>query len=190
MRLPAGARLGPYHVLGSPPSGISRVRGCEARKVWVFARRYRDIIDDREAYGSVRRAESGGGCREEAKAAGAGMLGAWKMKCDTSCARRCRNAHSERRSWAPESPNVSPPLRADRRPSRVARRRRDRGGVRFVIVLDTNLLSALMRSTPEAVVVDWLDRQPADSVWLTSITVFEARFGLAVSAKRAAPQRP
>jgi predicted nucleic acid-binding protein len=49
-----------------------------------------------------------------------------------------------------------------------------------VIVLDTNVLSALMRTNPEAVVVEWLDRQPADSVWLTSITVFEARFGLAL----------
>ena len=48
-----------------------------------------------------------------------------------------------------------------------------------MIVLDTNVLSALMRSSPDAVVVEWLDRQPADSVWLTSITVFEARFGLA-----------
>jgi predicted nucleic acid-binding protein len=48
-----------------------------------------------------------------------------------------------------------------------------------VIVLDTNVLSALMRTNPDTVVVDWLDRQPADSVWVTSITVFEARFGLA-----------
>ena len=59
-------------------------------------------------------------------------------------------------------------------------RHRDRGTVRFVIVLDTSVLSALMQRTPEAAVVDWLDRQPADSVWLTSITVFEARFGLAL----------
>ena len=29
----------------------------------------------------------------------------------------------------------------------------------------------------------WLDRQPADSVWITSITVFEARFGLALLPK-------
>lgn len=48
-----------------------------------------------------------------------------------------------------------------------------------MIVLDTNVLSALMRTSPDAVVVEWLDKQPADSVWLTSITVFEARFGLA-----------
>jgi len=52
-----------------------------------------------------------------------------------------------------------------------------------VIVLDTNVLSALMRTNPEAVVVEWLDRQPADSVWLTAITVFEARFGLALLPK-------
>jgi predicted nucleic acid-binding protein len=52
-----------------------------------------------------------------------------------------------------------------------------------VIVLDTNVLSALMRTNPDAAIVDWLDRQPADSVWLTSITVFEARFGLALLPK-------
>ena len=49
-----------------------------------------------------------------------------------------------------------------------------------MIILDTNVLSALMRTRPETAVVDWLDRQPADSVWLTSITVFETRFGLAL----------
>jgi toxin FitB len=52
-----------------------------------------------------------------------------------------------------------------------------------VIVLDTNVLSALMRTNPDDIVVEWLDRQPADSVWLTSITVFEARFGLALLPK-------
>lgn len=52
-----------------------------------------------------------------------------------------------------------------------------------MIVLDTNVLSALMRTSPDAVVVEWLDKQPADSVWLTSITVFEARFGLALLPK-------
>jgi hypothetical protein len=49
-----------------------------------------------------------------------------------------------------------------------------------VIILDTNVLSALMRTTPDAAVVTWLDGQPAESVWITSITVFEARLGLAV----------
>lgn len=34
-------------------------------------------------------------------------------------------------------------------------------GVRFVILLDTNVVSGLMRATPDRVVVDWLDAQPA-----------------------------
>jgi predicted nucleic acid-binding protein len=50
-------------------------------------------------------------------------------------------------------------------------------------ILDTNVLSSLMRTTPEAAVVRWLDRQPADSIWITSITLFEARFGLALLVK-------
>src|SRR5579863_2722637 len=37
-----------------------------------------------------------------------------------------------------------------------------------------------MRTAPEAAVVAWLDRQPAQSVWITSITLFETRFGLAL----------
>ena len=49
-----------------------------------------------------------------------------------------------------------------------------------MIVLDTNVLSALMRTTPDGPVVAWLDRQPAESIWITSITLFEARFGLAL----------
>jgi toxin FitB len=52
-----------------------------------------------------------------------------------------------------------------------------------MIILDTNVLSAIMRTDPEAVVVEWLDRQPSDSVWLSSITVFETRFGLALLPK-------
>jgi toxin FitB len=52
-----------------------------------------------------------------------------------------------------------------------------------VIVLDTNVLSALMREVPEMPVVQWLDRQQADSVWITSVTLFEVRLGLAVLPK-------
>jgi hypothetical protein len=40
--------------------------------------------------------------------------------------------------------------------------------------------AALMRTAPEAPVGAWLDRQPAESVWIISITLFEARFGLAL----------
>ena len=48
-----------------------------------------------------------------------------------------------------------------------------------MIVLDTNVLSALMRTRPETQVVEWLDRQPVESVWITAITLFETRYGLA-----------
>jgi predicted nucleic acid-binding protein len=47
-----------------------------------------------------------------------------------------------------------------------------------VILLDTNVLSELMRRQPDPRVIAWLDDQPAESVWTTSITVFEIRAGI------------
>jgi toxin FitB len=47
-----------------------------------------------------------------------------------------------------------------------------------MIVLDTNVLSALMRDTPDPAVVEWLDNQPTESIWTTSVTVFEIRTGI------------
>jgi toxin FitB len=47
-----------------------------------------------------------------------------------------------------------------------------------VILLDTNVVSALMRSEPDPAVVGWLDSQPAESIWTTAVTVFEVHFGL------------
>jgi len=47
-----------------------------------------------------------------------------------------------------------------------------------VILLDTNVISALMQRTPEPAIVNWLDSQPAESIWTTSITVFEVQTGL------------
>jgi toxin FitB len=47
-----------------------------------------------------------------------------------------------------------------------------------VIILDTNVLSALMRDRPDAAVITWLDKQPAESIWTTAITVLEVRTGL------------
>lgn len=49
-----------------------------------------------------------------------------------------------------------------------------------MIILDTNIVSALMQQQPDPVVVAWLDEQPAESIWITSITLFEARFGIAL----------
>lgn len=55
--------------------------------------------------------------------------------------------------------------------------------MRAVILLDTNVLSALMQREPDRTVVAWLDEQPPESIWTTSITVFEVRMGLELLAK-------
>jgi toxin FitB len=47
-----------------------------------------------------------------------------------------------------------------------------------VIILDTNVLSALMRDQPDPAVIGWLDQQPAESIWTSAITVLEVRTGL------------
>jgi|SRR5580692_9332108 predicted nucleic acid-binding protein len=49
-----------------------------------------------------------------------------------------------------------------------------------MIILDTNVLSALMRDVPERKVVSWLDRQPQGSIWTTSISVLEIQGGLQI----------
>jgi predicted nucleic acid-binding protein len=49
-----------------------------------------------------------------------------------------------------------------------------------MIILDTNVLSALMRHSADKKVVDWLDKQPRRSIWTTSITILEVRFGLQI----------
>ena len=51
-----------------------------------------------------------------------------------------------------------------------------------MMVLDTNVLSALMRESPDPAVVTWLDRQARTSIWITSITVLEVHFGLQILA--------
>ena len=47
-----------------------------------------------------------------------------------------------------------------------------------MILLDTNVLSALMLREPDPTAVAWLDAQPTESIWTTSITVFEIQTGL------------
>ena len=49
-----------------------------------------------------------------------------------------------------------------------------------MILLDTNVISALMRPTPEVPVLRWLDNQPRSSIWSTSITLMELRYGLQI----------
>ena len=56
-----------------------------------------------------------------------------------------------------------------------------------MILLDTNVVSAVMQNRPDPGVVRWLDQQPPDQIWLPSVVVFELRYGLAilpVGAKR------
>jgi predicted nucleic acid-binding protein len=47
-----------------------------------------------------------------------------------------------------------------------------------MIILDTDVLSALMRAEPDPAVLIWLDRQPDSSIWTTSITLMEIRYGV------------
>jgi toxin FitB len=49
-----------------------------------------------------------------------------------------------------------------------------------MIILDTNVLSALMQQTPDTQLIAWLDRQPRTSIWTTSVTILEVRFGLQI----------
>jgi toxin FitB len=48
-----------------------------------------------------------------------------------------------------------------------------------VIVLDTNVVSELMRAAPEPAVLRWLQRGSGDSLYTTTITVAEIRYGIA-----------
>jgi predicted nucleic acid-binding protein len=47
-----------------------------------------------------------------------------------------------------------------------------------MIVLDTNVLSVLMHPKRPEPVTQWFKNQPAESLWITSITIFEASFGI------------
>jgi len=51
-----------------------------------------------------------------------------------------------------------------------------------MIVLDTNVASAIMDPIPDKAVVAWLNRERLDALWLTTITVFEIRLGLEILA--------
>lgn len=48
-----------------------------------------------------------------------------------------------------------------------------------MILLDTNVLSALMMATPDPAAIGWLDLQEPSEIWTTAISVLEVRFGLA-----------
>lgn len=52
-----------------------------------------------------------------------------------------------------------------------------------MIILDTNILSAVMREIPDPIIVEWLDLQARESIWTTAITVFEIQLGLSILEK-------
>jgi len=52
-----------------------------------------------------------------------------------------------------------------------------------MIILDTNILSAVMQETPDPIIVEWLDSQARESIWTTAITVFEIRLELPILEK-------
>jgi len=51
-----------------------------------------------------------------------------------------------------------------------------------MVVLDTNVVSALMHEPAHPIVLEWLDSQPRISIWTTSISLMEARYGIQAMA--------
>jgi predicted nucleic acid-binding protein len=49
-----------------------------------------------------------------------------------------------------------------------------------MIVLDTNVISELMRSEPDRAVLNWFDQQPIAGLFTTTVTEAEIFFGLAL----------
>ncbi|MDY7091461.1 MAG: type II toxin-antitoxin system VapC family toxin [Acidobacteriota bacterium] len=47
-----------------------------------------------------------------------------------------------------------------------------------MILLDTNVVSAVMKLAANPRVVSWLDQQPTDTLFLSTITIAEIEFGL------------
>jgi toxin FitB len=49
-----------------------------------------------------------------------------------------------------------------------------------MILLDTNVVSEPLRPVPDARVIDWIDAQPLETLFLSAITVAELRAGVAL----------
>lgn len=49
-----------------------------------------------------------------------------------------------------------------------------------MILLDTNIISETMRPMPSPLVLEWLNRQPGDSLFVSAITVGEIEYGLRI----------
>lgn len=49
-----------------------------------------------------------------------------------------------------------------------------------MILLDTNVVSAVMAPAPARTVLSWLDDQPSETLYLSAVTVAEIRYGLRI----------
>ena len=59
-----------------------------------------------------------------------------------------------------------------------------------MILLDTNVISEPQRQAPNTRVLDWIDAQALETLYLSAITVAELRAGIALMPARKAPGRP
>ncbi len=57
-----------------------------------------------------------------------------------------------------------------------------------MIILDTNVVSEPLRAAPSATLIAWLDAQMVETLYLTTVTLAEIRFGIAAlpAGRRAA----
>src|ERR1700704_3263185 len=66
------------------------------------------------------------------------------------------------------------------RDSGMAWQSRAAGQIRQMIILDTNVISALMSIRADEIVVRWMDQQPDSSIWTSAVTIFEIASGIAM----------
>lgn len=49
-----------------------------------------------------------------------------------------------------------------------------------MILLDTNVISELMKSVPSSNVIEWIDQQQTSDLFITTITIAEISYGLSI----------
>lgn len=49
-----------------------------------------------------------------------------------------------------------------------------------MILIDTNIISELMKPVPDAIVIEWIDRQEISQLFISTITIAEISYGLNV----------
>lgn len=49
-----------------------------------------------------------------------------------------------------------------------------------MILLDTNVVSESVKPNPDLNVINWFDRQPFGSCWISSVSIGEIEYGLAI----------